>query len=133
MSTKKKVKLEKINNLLHKLANEASKGTPIIVEGQHDYRTLSNLGIKGNFFCLKSSGNILLDQLDKIEETEVILLVDFDKEGIKLAKKIVRYLNLKGIKVSLFYWRRINLLIGKYIKDIESVGSYLERLKSDTV
>ncbi len=133
MSTKKKIKLEKINNLLQKLANEASKGTPIIVEGQHDYRTLNKLGINGNFFCLKSTGNILLDQLDKIGGTEVILLVDFDKEGIKLAKKIVRYLNLKGIKVSLFYWRRIKLLIGRDIKDIEGVSSYLERLKSNTV
>ena len=133
MSTKKKVKLEKINDLFQKLTNEASKGTPIIVEGQNDCRTLNNLGIKGNFLCLKSTSNILLDQLDKIEETKVILLVDFDKEGIELVKKIVRYLNLKGIKVSLFYWRRIKRLLGGDVKDIESVGSYLERLKSNTI
>jgi 5S rRNA maturation endonuclease (ribonuclease M5) len=132
MSTKKKVKLEKINNLLQKLANEASKGTPIIVEGQHDRRTLNNLGVKGNFFCLKSTGNILLDQLDKIEGTEAILLVDFDKEGIKLVKKIVNYLHFRGIKVRRFYWRRIKSLMGKDIKDVEGMHSYLERLKSNT-
>jgi len=132
MSTKKKVKLEKIHNLLQKLANEASKGTSIIVEGQRDRRTLNNLGVNGNFFCLKSTGNILLDQLDKIEGTEAILLVDFDKEGIKLAKKIVNYLNFRGIKVRRFYWRRIKSLIGKEVKDIEGVHSYLERLKSNT-
>ena len=132
MSAKKKVKLEKIHNLLQKLANEASKGTSIIVEGQRDRRTLNNLGVNGNFFCLKSTGNILLDQLDKIEGTEAILLVDFDKEGIKLAKKIVNYLNFRGIKVRRFYWRRIKSLIGKEVKDIEGVHSYLERLKSNT-
>jgi len=133
MSTKKKAKLEKINNLLQNLANEAGKGTPIIVEGRRDCRTLNNIGIKGNFFCLKSTGSILSDQLDKIEGTEVILLVDFDKEGKKLAKKIGSHLSHRGIKVRRFYWKRIKVLIGKDVKDVEGIHSYLERLKSNTV
>jgi len=133
MSTKKHVKMERVYALLQKLSDEASKGTPIIVEGQHDCQTLNNLGIKGNFFCLKCTGSTLLDQIDKIEGTEVILLVDFDKEGVKLAKKIVSYLSPKGIKVRRSYWRKIKSLIGRDVKDVEGVYSYLERLKSNTV
>ena len=48
LSTRLREKEEKILKILEQLAQEAAKGTPIIVEGKKDVETLKRLSIEGN-------------------------------------------------------------------------------------
>lgn len=131
MTRNQQRKLERLTKLLEKLDSEARKGIPIVVEGKHDCRALNALGISGDFFCLKSTGNILADQLDEVEGDEVILLVDFDGEGRRLARSVISYLGGRGVKVRSFFWRRMKALLRRDVKDVEGLPSYLERLKKN--
>lgn len=83
--------------------------------------------------CIKNSGNILYDILDDISSTEIILLVDFDRYGISLAKNITQYLEKKRIKVNTNFWRRLKALVRHDVKDVEGIFSYLEKLKKSSL
>ena len=54
MSTRSEKKLEKTFKLLERLAKEATKGIPIIVEGRNDINTLHELGIEGDIISPNS-------------------------------------------------------------------------------
>jgi 5S rRNA maturation endonuclease (ribonuclease M5) len=79
--------------------------------------------------CIKNSGKILPDLLDAVQSKSVIVLVDFDDEGITLVKMISIYLEKMGVKVNLTFWRRIKALLKRHVKDVEGLPSYLEKLK----
>lgn len=130
LSTKKKKRLEILQEILQKLAIN-SKQTVIIVEGKNDRSSLERLGIKENIFCVKKSGKVLLDIIDQLQNQEVILLLDFDNEGKALTKNITQYLERKKIKVNSVFWKKIKSLVRKDIKDIEGLFTYLEKLKRD--
>jgi len=124
-------RLERLTRLLERLDLEARRGVLIVVEGKNDCKALSALGISGSFFCLKNTGNILADQLDEIEGDEVILLVDFDREGEELSKSVISYLGCRGVKVRTYLWRGMKALVKRDVKDVEGLPSYLERLKKN--
>ena len=136
MSTKTEKRLEKISNLLERLGKQSDKGTPIVVEGKNDVNALHKLGITGNVILAKTSGKSFLDVLSEIEgqqKREVILLFDFDRRGKEWTGRMAR--RLEGIKIvpNLLFWKTLLGLVGRDIKDIEGLATYLETLKSRTV
>ena len=97
---KERSKEEKVKALLEEIKERAEYNL-IIVEGKKDKAALQSLGIKGEFFLLSSQKNSLYESAEKIASKykKVLLFLDLDKEGRKLAKTIKSYLNQLGVKV----------------------------------
>ncbi|MEM2118027.1 MAG: toprim domain-containing protein [Candidatus Bathyarchaeia archaeon] len=133
MSTRLKEKEEKILQILSCLAEESAKGTPIVVEGKKDIEALRNMGIQGKILSAKTGGKTLLDVVSEIEKCgarEVILLFDFDRRGEEWTKRLTQTLERARIKVNIEYRHALLSLIGRDIKDVESLTAYMETLKS---
>ena len=132
MSTKLEKRLEKILKLLERLATESTKGIPIIVEGRNDINALHELGLEGDIISAKSSGKSFLDVLGEIEgrgKREVILLMDFDRHGKEWTNRLARRLEEMKINPNLLFWKELLSLVGRDIKDIEGLATYLETLR----
>jgi 5S rRNA maturation endonuclease (ribonuclease M5) len=132
LSTKSEKKLEKILKLLERLATELTKGTPIIVEGRNDVKALQELDLEGDIISAKSSGKSFLDVLGEVErrgKREVILLMDFDRQGKKWTNRLTRRLEEMRIKPNLLFWKSLLSLVGHDVKDIEGLATYLETLR----
>jgi 2,5-diamino-6-(ribosylamino)-4(3H)-pyrimidinone 5'-phosphate reductase len=124
--------MERLSNLLEKLAIEAAKGLPIVVEGQKDVSALNQLNIEGRIVSSKTSGKSFLDILTEIEQQkvrEVILLLDFDRRGVEWTHRLKQHLEKTKIKPNLDFWNQLYGLIGRDLKDIEGLPSYLKTLK----
>ena len=132
MSGKLEKKLEKILHLLERLGKEAAKGAPIIVEGKNDVQALQKLDVNGDFILAKTAGKSFLDTLSEVEKKEkqeVILLMDFDKRGKELTKRLIQYLEKMRIKPNSFFWKELLSLVRREVKDIEGLATYAETLK----
>jgi 5S rRNA maturation endonuclease (ribonuclease M5) len=136
LSTKTEKRLEKILKLLERLEKQSAKGTPIVVEGKNDIKALHNLGITGDMILAKTAGKSFLDVLSEIEHTEkreIILLFDFDRRGKEWTSRMARCLEGNKIVPNLLFWRTLSGLVGRDIKDIEGLASYIGTLRSRTV
>ena len=123
--------LEEINEFLERLSEDAEQGMPILVEGPSDVRALRELGVRGSFIALKTSGKKLVDVVERIERPpngEVIILTDFDRTGKELAFSLAEELESAGLRANLTYWRRLKALVGSFSKDIEGLPSLVETL-----
>jgi 5S rRNA maturation endonuclease (ribonuclease M5) len=132
LSTKSEKKLEKILKLLERLTKESTKGTPIIVEGRNDVNALHELSLQGDIISAKSSGKSFLDVLGEVEgrgKREVILLMDFDRHGKEWTNRLARRLEEMRITPNLLFWKRLLGLVGRDVKDIEGLATYLETLR----
>ena len=132
MSTSLQRKAEKLAQLLERLAAEATKSTLIVVEGQNDIEALKELAIQGNIISVKTAGRSFLDILTEIEEqniSKVILLLDFDRRGREWAKRLKQRLEEKRIRVDINFWNKLRALVGRDIKDVEGLPTFLRTLK----
>jgi 2,5-diamino-6-(ribosylamino)-4(3H)-pyrimidinone 5'-phosphate reductase len=132
LSASLKRKTEKLSKLLEKLAIEAAKGIPIVVEGQKDVSALHQLNVEGKIVSSKTSGKSFFDMLTEIEQQkvhEVILLLDFDRRGVEWTHRLKQHLEKTKIKPNLDFWNQLYGLVGRDLKDIEGLPSYLETLK----
>ena len=132
MSEGLKRKAERLAKLLEKLAAEAKKDIPIVVEGQKDVASLKQLGVNGDFVSSKTQGKSFLDILTEIERhkvKEVILLLDFDRRGVEWTHRLKQHLEKTRIKPNLTFWNELYGLVGRDLKDIEGLAAYLETLK----
>jgi len=126
---------ERILELLERLSRESTKGVPIIVEGQNDIDTLRKLGVGGEVISAKTFGRSFLDVLSEIEKQgkqEVIVLMDFDRHGREWTKRLTRHLERMRIKPNSFFWRELRGLVGREVKDIEGLATYIDTLKKKT-
>ncbi|MEM1589817.1 MAG: toprim domain-containing protein [Candidatus Bathyarchaeia archaeon] len=132
MSTHLKEKAEQIQQILEQLAEEARSGKPILVEGRKDEQALKTLGITGKIIFAKKGLKTLLDVISEIETSspnEVILMLDFDREGRELTEHLKTHVEKAGVKVNLHYWLKLSNLTGREIKDVEGLAKYMETLK----
>ncbi len=132
MSASLQRKAEKLSELLEKLAVEAAKGIPVVVEGHKDVSALHQLNVEGKIVSSKTSGKSFLDILAEIEHLkvrEVILLLDFDRRGAEWTHRLKQHLEKTKIKPNLDYWNQLYGLVGRDLKDIEGLPAYLVTLK----
>lgn len=133
MSTHLKERTEKIRQVLEALKEQSAKGTPIIVEGRKDVRTLRALDVEGQIISAKTGGKSLLDVVSEVEKSgtrEVILLLDFDRRGREWTIQLKQRLEELKIKPNLVFWTRLFGLVGREVKDVEGLFTYMENLKS---
>ena len=136
LATKLQEKKEKLAQILELLALESKKGTPIVVEGKKDIKTLRSLGIKGIFITTKTQGKSFLDVISEIKEiksSNVILLLDFDKRGKQWTKYLQENLEHHKIKYDLSYWHKLMALTSKEIQFIESLDVFLLNLNKNCI
>lgn len=132
MSDKLKNRFEKVLQLIEQLIIEVDKGALIVVEGQNDIRALKQLAVQGNTISVKTAGKSFLDILTEIEEqnmSEAILLLDFDRRGKEWTRRLQQHLEEKRIKVNVSFWKKLHALVGREVKDVEGLPTYLETLK----
>jgi 5S rRNA maturation endonuclease (ribonuclease M5) len=132
LPTKIEEKTEKILKILEKLAEECAKGKPVLVEGKKDIDTLIALGISGSILSVKTGGKSFLDviaEIEKMNVTEVILLLDFDRRGKEGTKHLKQSLERRKIIPNTKLWHALSSLVGREIQCIESLTSYLNTLK----
>jgi 5S rRNA maturation endonuclease (ribonuclease M5) len=123
--------MEKVQLLIEKLVTDSAKGCLIIVEGQKDHRALRQLGINGKILTAKTSRKSFLDLTAEIEKQscpQVILLLDFDRRGKELTKRLIQHLETVRMKTNTDYWKELQVLVGRDIKDIEGLPSYIQTL-----
>lgn len=136
MLARLKEREEKLQLLLQSLAEESAKGIPIVVEGKKDICSLRTLNILGSIIPAKSGGRSLLSLVSEIEEnrsSEVILLLDFDRRGKELTRRLKRHLEASKITVNISFWLETFKLAGKEIRNVESLATYMETLKDKTL
>jgi 5S rRNA maturation endonuclease (ribonuclease M5) len=124
-------KLEEMQHIIENLIAEATNGTPIIVEGLRDRESLERLEVKGDVISVKTSGKTLMDTLQEIEDRnkdEVILLMDFDRRGKEMTAHLIKNLEKSRIKTNLVFWKKLSGLVGRDVKDIEGLATYIQTL-----
>ena len=128
MSTRLKIKEEKLYKILASLSEESLNGTPILVEGKKDVIALRMLGVKGIIITVKTKGKSFLDVISEIQKTnvsEIILFLDFDKRGKEATKRLQKNLEHLKIRYNLKFWRELYTLTKKELQFIESLPVYL--------
>jgi 5S rRNA maturation endonuclease (ribonuclease M5) len=125
-------RLERIEELLSELSEYSGRGAIIIVEGKRDVLSLKRLGIEGNFEL--ATRNSLFNFSEEISRlgSEVVILTDWDRRGDILAIKLSGYFHSFGLKPELEIRNKLRLISQKEIKDIESLYTYVSRLKLKT-
>ena len=132
MSTRLKEKEKRILLTLEWLAQESAKDIPIVVEGKKDVEALRELAIEGKIIEAKTGGKSMLDVISEVEECgaqEVILLLDFDRRGREWTRNLKQYLEKMQIKANVVFWKKLRGIVGREVKDVEGLVSYMETLK----
>ena len=132
MSDNLKRRVERITELLERLAEKSANGVPIIVEGRNDIDALRKLTIKGDVITAKTSGRSFLDVLREVGNRgtqEVVLLMDFDRRGKEWTRRLAQNLEKMRVKANPFFWNELLNLVGHDLKDIEGLPTYMETLR----
>jgi 5S rRNA maturation endonuclease (ribonuclease M5) len=123
--------VEKIQQLLDELVTDSAKGCLIVVEGIKDVQALRQLGVQGKIITAKTSRKSFIDLTAEIEKqpcSPLVLLLDFDRRGKELTKRLTQHLETVRIKTNVNYWKELQALIGRDVKDIEGLPTYLQTL-----
>ncbi len=124
-------RLERIEEIILELQARAESGAIIVVEGKKDVQSLAMLGIKGDMKLASQQPLLEFTELLSKSGKEIVLLTDWDKKGGMVAQKIIKHLLSYGIMPNIDIRSRIRNLVKKKIKDIESLNSYVSRLRSE--
>jgi 5S rRNA maturation endonuclease (ribonuclease M5) len=124
---------KKLSCIIEELKICAEQGIPILIEGKKDEKALKNLGIDGNFIKVSGSGLKLFEIAEKAvkSSSKVIILTDFDKKGMELAKRLAGDIQSLGCYPNLEIRKKIMGITRKFIKDIESLPTHMNRLELD--
>lgn len=125
-------RLERIEELLSELSEYSEGGAIIIVEGKRDVLSLKRLGIEGNFEL--ATRHSLFNFSERIAQfgSQVVILTDWDRRGDLLALKLSGYFESYGLKPELEIRNKLRLISQKEIKDVESLYTYVSKLRLKT-
>ncbi|MEM0442909.1 MAG: hypothetical protein QXS57_04100 [Candidatus Caldarchaeum sp.] len=116
---------EEVRKTLKRLVDESDEETVVLVEGVRDMRALRKMGFVGRII-LQSR---LRTELERVPPTtRVILLLDFDREGMKNTAKLYKQLAGYGYRVDDTYHRRLRVLKKVGINTVEAMESFLTAL-----
>lgn len=126
------VRFERLQKLIERVYEEAEKGGVIVVEGPRDKESLRLMGIKGRILCLQSSRKNTFGFAEQLfGEKHVIVLTDFDRQGVFLANRLSRILNSQKIHANLMLWRELRGLTRSELRSIEELPRLYERLQAE--
>jgi 5S rRNA maturation endonuclease (ribonuclease M5) len=125
-----KERLEQLEKVLQQL-DDLNHDVPIIVEGARDTDALRKLGIEKRVMPLNTGKSVFSFCEDvSRNSTEAIILTDWDRRGGRLARMLKEGLQANGVRPNLELRAQIVILSKKEIKDIESLPTFIDRLKA---
>lgn len=126
------VRFEELQKLIQRLSDEAENGSVIVVEGVRDKKSLESMGIRGRIVCIQSSRRSTLSFAEQLDgEKNVIILMDFDRQGVYLANRLSRVLNSQSIHANVVLWRELRGLTRSDLRSIEELPRLYERLQNE--
>ncbi len=126
------VRFERLQKLIQRISYESESGEIIVVEGQKDRDSLRRMGIKGTILCLQSSRKNTVGFVEELDVAGgVIVLTDFDRQGVFLAKRLARTLNSQKIHANLVLWRELRGLTRSHVRSIEELPKFYYRLQTE--
>ena len=125
-------RLELFEGLVDEIIELSEAGAVIVVEGKRDIIALKKLGITGRIETATHQPLLVFAENLAKDTTNIIIMTDWDRRGDILADKITTYLQNIGIMPDLDIRRRISSLVKREIKDVESLYSYMVKLKKIT-
>ena len=122
-----KKSIEDLEKIIDELGEE-NRSIPIIVEGKKDIEALRKLDISGSIISV-NAGIPLIDFCDKIaqEQTDIIILTDWDRKGGYLCRTIKK--NLEG-RVNCNTKYRELFAKNAMIRTLEGLPSWLETMRT---
>ena len=127
-SYQRKLALEELSALLKELREYVDV---VLVEGLHDVDSLKALGCTTKLEILNHPGVNDFDLADQITSkySSVLILTDFDEEGLALNKRFSSILEIKGVKIEYGMRARVGRLmamIGVYaIESLDNIQDVL--------
>jgi len=113
---------ENFRKVVEGLASETSEKVVVLVEGARDEKVLRLMGYRGRVIYLSR----LREKLEAAGELEkIILLLDFDREGMKNMKKLSMILTSMGYKIDSSYHQRLRPLKRLGINTVEDLQKLL--------
>jgi len=110
--------LENVRKVLRSFSDEAEEGAVVLVEGRHDAEALRVLGYMGDILTLSQ-----LDDwtLANPPPRKIILLMDFDREGVATVRRLEKRLTALGYMVDKTGHRRLMALKRVGISTVEAM------------
>lgn len=126
------VRFERLQKLIQRLSEEVQNGGVIVVEGSRDKKSLESMGIRGRIVCIQSSRRSAFSFAEQLGgEKNVIVLMDFDRQGVFLANRLARFLNSQNVHANLVLWRELRSLTRSELRSIEELPRLQDRLASE--
>ncbi len=121
-------RLELVERLLDELRDREPL-VAILVEGDRDVVALRALGVPEPIVKINVGASLLNFCENIVREYEAfIILMDWDKKGKELARRLEELLRSTGAKVDVTYRRRLGAALPYQIHDVESLDGHVERL-----
>jgi 5S rRNA maturation endonuclease (ribonuclease M5) len=118
---------------MDRVSYESERGGVIVVEGIRDRESLRRMGITGRIFCLQSSRRNAAGFAEGLHDVRrVVVLTDFDREGVFLAKKLSRMLSSQNVHANLVLWRELRQLTRSDVRSIEELPKYYQRMRVES-
>ena len=111
--------------------NELS--APVIVEGKRDISAVRQIGYSSEIVQL-NDGKSILNTVERVAKQlgvggKFVILMDWDRTGIKLAKLLEKYGISCDLSPELQIWRDLKSLCSKDISCIEELPTFINMLK----
>ncbi len=121
--------IEALEELISALLESSQRGAAIIVEGRRDKMALQSLGASGP--VIMASSKSILDMAEDAAShyQEIVVLTDWDEKGEEMALLIEQHLRCTQSLANMEIRSRLKRLVKKEIKDVESLGFYVERMR----
>jgi 5S rRNA maturation endonuclease (ribonuclease M5) len=126
---KKTYDLDALEELISALKEASSQGAAIIVEGRRDEMALRSLEVVGPVIMASRRPALHLAEEVAQSYSEIILLTDWDRKGDEMAIAIEQHLRCTSSSTDLEIRSRLKKLVKKEIKDVESLGFYVEKMR----
>lgn len=123
-------RLEALEELLDDLI-EANADVPVLVEGPKDVAALRELGLHGEILIL-NAGASLVARVEALHEggvREIILLLDWDRTGGRLARRLRELFDTHGVKWDDRHRQALVRVVGNEARSVESLATLRESLR----
>lgn len=122
-------RLAEIEKIVGELTDRALCGAVILVEGRRDREALLRLGVHGDIVLTSQQSLLTMAESLARSKKDVIVLTDWDERGEEVASQVSLYLEADGARPDNALRGYLKGLLKKDIKDVESLYSFVEKLK----
>ncbi|MCI0496898.1 MAG: topoisomerase [Thermoplasmata archaeon] len=126
-------RLEALLRVLDDLV-EASRSSPVLVEGDRDVVALRSLGVEGEVLVI-NRGVSLVQLADEVarHHRAVVLLTDWDRKGGILARRLRELLEILSVRVDIDIRRRLARLSHGEVRTVEALPALYSNAVRRTV